>query len=269
MSPAVSACTLFATVVENLDATTTAPALEPTPNGVRGQGSGCASTVYLRTSDLRAEPLHPISWLGTSRAAHHFGSVLAGFVLPGGGVVEPPRDVYAAIDVAVGACAFHSWMWNRAPADPVALIRKRRVPDVGPRPVARPRDRAALRLTGRPQLTVDHQGMHGLSAAGAEVAVDAGDRAGVGRHRARQRPHRILLCGGRDVGNRPRGQREDPDLLRPGGQAHRLQAELGGEREVRRRPRPREAQGRRCPRRSRRTRAPPWRLCDASPDETR
>ena len=94
-----------------------------TPNGVRGQGSGCASTVYRRTSDVRAEPLHSIAWLGTSRAAHHFGSVLAGFDVPGGVVVVPPREVYAAIDVEVGACAFHSWMWNRAPADPEALIR--------------------------------------------------------------------------------------------------------------------------------------------------
>ena len=79
--------------MENFEATTTAPDVEPTAMGVRSQGSGCACTEYLRTSDVRAAPFQAIPLTGTSRASHQRGSVVTGFTLPGGFVTSPPREV--------------------------------------------------------------------------------------------------------------------------------------------------------------------------------
>src|SRR4029079_7255734 len=75
-----------------LIATTTAPAVVPTGNGVCPQGSGCASTVYLRAIVDRWCP-HRGSLSGTSRASYQTGSDEVGDATPGGTVTVPPRAV--------------------------------------------------------------------------------------------------------------------------------------------------------------------------------
>ena len=83
------------------------------------------------------------------------------------------------------------------------------VTDIGLRTVTRPCDGASLGLPRRPELPIDHERVHRLPFAGAEVAVDARDRAGIGRHGARQRPHRVLLGRRRDIRHDAVCQRQD------------------------------------------------------------